>query len=160
MSAAMSLTDELEQRSVDVTTLFRLVDFVCPVCGDERRGAHVDSDDGTTSVECFDCGTEFGVAVLAVPTRAGLAAWRDDAVLRGDTALRCADDDHPCSMLALASCRRLAPELTDAGKGRLLAEMARTAGGVTTRAQRAVLLELGVALGLSAPAINGLLAVL
>jgi transcription elongation factor Elf1 len=163
MSAAMSLEelyDEAVARSLRTTVLFRLVDFVCPDCGDERSGAHVDGDDGITYVECSTCHHDFDVSVLRVPTQARLDAWRADAVLHGTTALQCADGVHRCSYLALASCRRLAPELTSIGKTRLLDELVRAIDGEPNQAQRGILVELGVALGLPAPVINGYLALL
>jgi hypothetical protein len=163
MSAAFSLEEPFEEtavRTVRTTVLFRMVEFVCPHCGEERSGAHVDGDDGVTYVECFECAREFDNSVLRVPTRARLAAWRDDAVLHGTTALECADGIHRCSFLAEASCRRLAPELTPIGKTRLLDELVRAIGGEPTDAQRRVLVELGAALGLTAPMINGYLALL
>lgn len=161
MSAAFSLEEPFEEAAVHTlrtTVLFRLVDFVCPHCGDERSGAHVDGDDGVTYVECCECRREFDVTVLRVPTQARLDAWRDDAVLHGTTALQCADGVHRCSYLAEASCRRLATELTPIGKTRLLDEIARSIPGDLTSAHRNVLAELGVALGLTAPVINGFLA--
>ena len=85
-------------------------------------------------------------------------AWRADAVLHGATALHCADGEHDCSFLALASCRRLAPELTAVGKTRLLDEIVRSADTELGQAHRAVLVELGVALGLPAVVINGYVA--
>lgn len=156
MSAVMSLMEP--SRVLPTTTLFRLVDFVCPRCGDERTGAHVDGDDGVTYVECDDCGGELDSSVLRTPTRARLAGWRDDAVLHGNTALQCADGVHGCSYLALASCRRLAPEMTVFGTSRLLRELIGSVGGRLTPAQRGVAVELGVALGLPAPAINATIA--
>ena len=123
MSAAMSLEEEYGEpvaQTLRTTVLFRLLDFVCPHCGDERSGAHVDGDDGVTFVECCDCHGEFDVSVLRIPTRARLEAWRADAVLHGTTALQCADGVHHFSCLAEASCRRLASELTPIGKTRLL----------------------------------------
>ena len=161
MSAAMSLEEQYGEpvvHTLRTTVLFRLVDFVCPHCGDERSGAHVDGDDGVTFVECCDCHREFDVAVLRVPTQARLEAWRADAVLHGTTALQCADGVHRCSYLAEASCRRLASELTPIGKTRLLDQLVRSIGGEFTDAHRTVLVELGVALGLTAPMINGYLA--
>ena len=163
MSAAFSLEEPFEgavAHTVRSTILFRLVEFVCPRCGDERTGAHVDGDDGVTYVECCECRHEFDHTVLRVPTRARLERWRDDAVLHGTTALQCADGVHGCSYLAEASCRRLAAELTPIGKTRLLDELVRAVGGEPTPAQRAVLVELGVALGLTAPVINAYLALI
>lgn len=156
MSVAMSVED-VGRQLVQTTMLVRLVEFVCPRCGDERHGAHVD-DDGVTYVECDVCEGQFDTSVLRVPTRARLATWRDDARLHGDTALRCADGVHGCSYLALASCRRLASEMTPFGKTRLLDELVRSVDDDLTAAQRGIVVELGVALGLPAPAINGLLA--
>ena len=161
MSAAMSLEEhygEPEVHPLRTTVLFRLVEFVCPHYGDERSGAHIDGDDGVTFVECCDCHREFDASVLRVPTRARLEAWRADAVLHGTTALQCADGVHRCSYLAEASCRRLAAELTPIGKTRLLDQLVRSIGGELTDAHRTVLVELGVALGLTAPMINGYLA--
>lgn len=163
MSAVMSLDDFFEQPAIrrpDATVLFRLLDFVCPRCGDERQGALVDGDDGTAYVECSSCHHDFDVSVLSVPTRARLDAWRADALLHATTALQCADGVHRCSCLALASCRRLAPEMSPIGKIRLLDEVARTVGDEPGPAQRSVLVELGAALGLPAGAINGFLALL
>lgn len=163
MSAAMSLEEQYDEavaRSLRTTVLFSLVEFVCPQCGDERSGAHVDGNDGVTYLECCECHHEFDVSVLRVPTQARLETWRDDAVLHATTALQCADGVHGCSYLALASCRRLAPELTPIGKTRLLDEILRSVGGEAATAQRAILVELGVALGLSAPLINGYLALI
>lgn len=145
-------------RTLRTTVLFRLVDFVCPRCGDERTGAHVDGDDGVTYVECCECRGEFDVSVLRVPTQARLDAWRSDAVLHGTTALHCADGTQRCSFLAEASCRRLSPELTPVGKTRLLDDIARSVTGELSAAHRGVIVELGVALGLPAAAINGYLA--
>jgi transcription elongation factor Elf1 len=161
MSAAMSLEEHFEQpvfHTVNTTVLFRRVEFVCPHCGDERPGALVDGDDGTAYVECCSCHHEFDGSVLRVPTRARLDAWRADAVLHGTTALQCADGVHRCSCLALASCRRLAPELSPIGKTRLLDELVRSVDGELTTAHRGVVLELGIALVLPAPVINGYLA--
>jgi len=141
-----------------MTTLFRLVEFVCPRCGDERTGAHVDGDDGETYVACDECGSELDPSVLRVPTRARLATWRDDAVLHGTTALQCADGVHNCSYLALASCRRLDPEMTVFGKSRLLRELIAAVGGQLTAAQHAIAVELGVALGMPAAAVNATIA--
>lgn len=163
MSAATSLDDFFEQPAIrrpDATVLFSLVDFVCPRCGDERRGALVDGDDGTAYVECSACHDEFDVSVLSVPTRARLDAWRADAVLHASTAMQCADGVHRCSCLALASCRRLAPEMSAIGKMRLLDEVVRNVGDELGPAQRSVLVELGAALGLPAAAINGFVALL
>lgn len=161
MSAAMSLEEQYEDavaRVTRTTVLFRLVDLVCPHCGDERQGAHVDGDDGVTYVECCTCHHEFDVSVLRVPTQARLDAWRADAVLHGTTALHCADGVHRCSYLALASCRRLAPELSPIGKTRLLDEIVHSADIDLDGAHRGVLVELGVALGLPASVINGYVA--
>ena len=161
MSAAMSLEEQFEQpvaHTVNTTVLFRHVEFVCPHCGDERPGALVDGTDGTAYVECCACHHELDVSVLRVPTRARLETWRADAVLHGTTAMQCADGVHGCSCLALASCRRLAPELSPIGKTRLLDEIVRSYAGEVTTAHRSVLLELGIALGLPAPVINGYLA--
>jgi transcription elongation factor Elf1 len=160
MSAAMTLTDELESPAARTTMLFRFVEFVCPVCGDERGGVHVDGDDGVTFVECGVCNVEHPVSVLAVPTQAKLDEWRADAVHRGNVAVRSADGVHGCSLLAIASCRRLADELTGPGKLRLLDEIARSVGGDLHQAQRGVLAELGAALGLPAGAINATLALI
>jgi hypothetical protein len=159
MSAAMSLHDEITG-SASATTLFRLVEFVCPRCGDERHGVHLDGDDGGTHVQCDECRHEHPASVLAVPTRARLDAWRADAVHRGNVAMRSADGIHGCSYLAIASCRRLRDDLTGPGKLRLLDEIARSVGSDLHPAQRAVLAELGAALGLSAGAINAALALL
>lgn len=161
MSAVMSLEEQYDEavaRTVRTTVLFRLVDFVCPDCGEERTGAHVDGDDGVTYVECCTCHHELDVAVLRVPTQARLDGWRADAVLHGTTALQCADGTHRCSYLAEASCRRLAADLTPIGKTRLLDELVRSIDGDVTDAHRGVLVELGVALGLPAPVINAYLA--
>lgn len=162
MSAAFSLEEPFEEivvPTLHTTVLFRAVDFVCPHCGDERVGAHVDGDDGITYVECFDCKREFDVSVLRVPTQSRIDAWRADAVLHGTTALQCADGVHRCSYLAEASFRRLAPELTPVGKTRLLVELARSIDGELTDAHRGVLVELGVALGLTAPVVNATVAI-
>ena len=161
MSAALSLEEQFEESVVPTlrsTLLFRFVDFVCPHCGDERSGAHVDGDDGTTYVECGECRREFDVSVLRVPTQARLDTWRADAVLHGSTALQCADGVHRCPYLAEASCRRLGPELTLIGKTRLLDELVRSVDGDLTNAHRVVLVELGVALGIDAASIKGWLA--
>lgn len=158
MSAVMSLSQPFEGRVAPITTLFRLVEFVCPRCGDERSGAHVDGDDGETYVACDDCGSDLDPSVLRVPTRARLATWRDDAALHGATALQSADGIHGCSYLALASCRRLAPEMTPFGKSRLLRELIASVGGRPTPAQQAIAVELGVALGLPAAAVNATIA--
>jgi transcription elongation factor Elf1 len=158
MSAVSNLDEFAERRIPPATMLFRLVDFVCPRCGDERTGAHVDGDDGTSYVECDVCRNEFDPSVLRIPTQAVLEIWRDDAVLHGNTALRCADGIHGCSYLALASCRRLAPEMTVFGKTRLLTELIDSVGGELTPAQRSIAVELGVALGLPAAAINATVA--
>jgi hypothetical protein len=139
-------------------TLFRLVDFVCPRCGEERRGSHVDADDGSTFVECHSCESMFDAAVLRVPTMRHLEAWRADAALHGDTALRSADGIHGCSYLALASCRRLRSELTPFGKMRLLSEIVGSAGGRLHDAQRVIVAELGAALGVQPAAVSALLA--
>ncbi len=160
MSAAMTLHDDIGTSVARTTVLFRFVEFVCPHCGDECGGVHVDGDDGVTFVECGVCHQEHPVAVLAVPTRARLEEWRADAVHRGNVALRSADGIHGCSYLALASCRRLAAELTPAGKLRLIDEIARSVSGDLHPAQRNVLAELGVALGLPAGAINAALALI
>ncbi len=160
MSAAMTLTDELDAPVARTTTLFRFVEFVCPHCGVERGGVHVDGDDGVTFVECGVCHHEHSVGVLAVPTQARLEQWRSDAVHRGNVALRSADGVHGCSLLAIASCRRLADELTAPGKLRLLDEIARSVGDELHPVQQAALVELGVALGLPAAAINAMLALL
>lgn len=159
MSAAMSLHDEITP-TLSTTVLFRLVEFVCPHCGDECQGIHVDGDDGTAHVQCDVCRHEHPVSVLAVPTQARLDAWRADAVHRGNVALRSADGVHGCSYLALASCRRLRDDLTGPGKVRLLDEIARSIGHDLYPAQRSALAELGVALGLPAGAINATLALL
>lgn len=161
MSAVMSLEEQYDEavaRTVRTTVLFRLVDFVCPDCGDERTGAHVDGDDGVTYVQCCTCHHELDVDVLRVPTQARLDSWRADALLHGTTALQCADGTHRCSYLAEASCRRLAADLTPVGKTRLLDELVRSIGDDLTDAHRGVLVELGVALGLPAPVINAYLA--
>lgn len=161
MSAAVSLEEHDSEpvlHALRTTVLFRLVEFVCPHCGDERSGAHVDGDDGVTFVECYGCHGEFDASVLRVPTRARLETWRADAVLHGTTALQCADGLHRCSYLAEASCRRLAAELTPVGKTRLLDQLVRSIDGEITDGHRSVLVELGVALGLTAPVINGYLA--
>ncbi|HSJ91449.1 MAG TPA: hypothetical protein VK917_05240 [Ilumatobacter sp.] len=167
MSAAVNLEEYFDQDfdeavvpTFRTTVLFHLLDFVCPHCGDERRGAHIDGDDGVTYVECGTCHLEFDLSVLRVPTQARLDAWRADAVLHGTTALHCADGVHQCSYLALASCRRLASELTTVGKTRLLNELVGSVGGELDRPQQQVLVELGAALGLPAPVINGYLALL
>lgn len=157
MSAVTRLSGPIAEPTAPTTTLFRLVEFVCPRCGDERTGAHVDGALGTY-VECDECGSELDSSVLRIPTRAVIATWRDDAVLHGNTALLCADGIHGCSYLALASCRRLAPEMTGFGKTRLLTQLIGSVGSELTPAQRGIAVELGVALGLPATAINATIA--
>lgn len=158
MSAVMSLGEQSSGRGTPATTLFRLVEFVCPRCGDERSGAHVDGDDGSTYVACDRCGAEHDPSVLRVPTNAKLETWRSDAELHGATALQSADGIHGCSYLALASCRRLAPEMTRFGKGRLLRQLLSSVGGRLTPAQHDIAVELGAALGLPPAAVNATIA--
>lgn len=168
MSAATSLHDGLGHHGlghaglepVRVTTLFTPVEVVCPHCGDERSATLVDSDDGVAFILCDGCDRELDVALLSIPTAARLERWRGDAVVHGTTAVQCADGIHGCSYLAVASFRRLADDLSGPGKLRLLDEVARSEQGDLSTAQRGVLLELGVALGLGAASINAFLALL
>lgn len=158
MSALTSIQAPIARPTVSTTMLLTLVQLVCPHCAEQTTGALVDCDDGVAYVQCNSCDRELDVAVLAVPTQTKVDGWRADALLHGVTALQCADGVHGCSYLATASCRRLARELTPLGKLRLLGEIGREAGESCTPAQRTVLLELGVALGLDSGTLNGFLA--
>lgn len=159
MSAAISLHDEITPPA-RTTTLFRLVEFVCPRCGDERQGIHLDGDDGVTHVQCAECRHQHSAAVLAVPTRSRLEEWRADALHRGHAALLSADADEGCPFLTTAAFRRLADDLTGPGKLRLLDDVARSVGHDLGPAQRRVFAELGAALALPAGAINAALSLL
>jgi hypothetical protein len=107
---------------------------------------------GRTSALDFSIGEPVGLAAVAAMTAGGHEY--DLTQLRHDVAN--IDDDQ-----ARASLRRLSAELTPYGKQGYLHRMAAIAladGEMSNREQMA-LIDLGVALGMSAPHINGVLAV-
>ena len=157
----MSATTNLDRHRPAVvresgTTVARAVRFVCPVCGDDRDGLHV-QDAAASWVQCNTCSYRCDPGVLQIPTEAMLATWHAQALRHGQTALRCADGTPSCSYLAIVWCRRLAPELSLWGKTAFLDSVARPLAGDLTPEQRDVLVHLGVALRMPATAINRLL---
>lgn len=158
MSATIDLDDELSPRTDRVAyrgrVVVREVEFVCPLCAEDRPGRHVDHPDGDAWVECADCGYRCGPEVLEIPTEATLLEWHGQALRHGQAALRCADGSPSCSYLAIVWCRRLAPELSPWGKAAFLDAVTRPLAGTLTRHQREVVLELGIALQMPATAIN------
>lgn len=158
MSATMDLDDDLSHhRSTAVAAGTRRVSFVCPFCGDDRAGAHVVDPSGAEWVDCDECSYRCDAGVLDIPTEATLAEWHSHAVRHARTALRCADGTPACSYLAIVWCRRLAPELSPWGKASFLETVTRPLAGALTREQRAVVLQLGIALHMPPSAINRLL---
>lgn len=155
MSATMNLDDDLAPSQRPIT---RPVSFVCPLCGDDRDGHHVEHPDGAAWVECDECSYRCDPGVLDIPTAAVLAGWHAQALRHGQTALRCADGSLACSYLAIVWCRRLAPELSAWGKAAFLDTVVRPLGGELDRAQREVVLQLGIALQMAPDAINRVLA--
>ena len=102
----------------------------------------------------FDFNIDASVVSFAIAVMAADGHAYDEKQLRDDVA-RFDDDD------ARASLRRLAAELTQQGKQGFLHRMAAVAladGSINAREHRA-LAEIGGALGMSAPHINGILAV-
>lgn len=158
MSATTNLDTELAARdsTADAAspTIVRDVQFVCPSCGDDRAGRHVEPPTGDAWVECDHCNYRCDPGVLEIPTEATLSEWHAQALRHGQAALRCADGSPTCSYLAIVWCRRLAPELSSWGKAAFLDEVTRPLEGLFTREQREVVLELGIALQMSPTAIN------
>ncbi len=196
---------EIRRRSV------RHTDFVCPRCGVDRVGDHVEPQRWfavarvaviplatlPTEIVCKTCGYCNDIGVLDVPTTAQLTEFLEMAV-RSSIAvvLRAGWTDgehraipHDASRTALsilaaeghmydeqrliddmtylddhdarASLARLAAELTPHGKQGFLHRMASIAGaeGSIDERRRQALIDIGVSLGMSAPHINGVLAV-
>ena len=139
------------------TTVAHAVQFVCPSCGEDRDGLHLRRPDGTSWVQCNTCSYRCGPGVLEIPTQAVLEEWHTQALRHGQTALHCADGTPSCSYLAIVWCRRLAPELSLWGKTAFLDAVTRPFVGTLTRAQRAVVVELGAALQMPATTINRVL---
>jgi hypothetical protein len=154
----MSATINIQEPVRTETTVINAVRFVCPRCGDDRDGIHAHGVAGDTWVECHDCAYRCDSGVLGIPTETTLNEWYSQAMRHGRTAIRCADGTPACSYLAIVWCRRLAPELTMAGKLAYLNRVARPLAGTLTDNQRSVLLQLGVALKLPAPHLNAALA--
>lgn len=158
MSATTNLDTDLTDReaAADPTapTIVRDVQFVCPSCGDDRQGRHVEPPAGDAWVECDHCNYRCDPGVLEIPTEATLTAWHAQALRHAQAALRCADGSPTCSYLAIVWCRRLAPELSPWGKAAFLDDVTRPLDGQLTREQREVVLALGVALQMSPTAIN------
>ena len=154
MSTTIDLSDDL---SPNGTPIVRCVQFVCPLCGDDRDGLHVREPEGSAWVECGDCSYRCDPGVLQIPTEAMLAEWHTQALRHGQAALRCADGTTSCSYLAIVWCRRLAPELSPWGKSAFLHNVARPLAGDLNRDQREVVLQLGVALQMPPAAINAVL---
>ena len=158
MSATMNLDDELSPgtRTTGSATV-RSVRFVCPLCGEDRDGTHVEDPAGSEWVQCDECSYRCDAGVLEIPTEAMLTEWHAQALRHGQTALRCADGTPACSYLAIVWCRRLAPELSLWGKVSFLDTVFRPLAGGLTREQREVVLQLGVALQMPPSAINHVL---
>jgi hypothetical protein len=159
MSAAVSLSEELDRDVVRTTVLLRTVTFVCPHCGGERLGTLVDGDDGTAHVECHTCTRIHLPKILDVPPQCSVDHAREMAVWHGRAALRNAEASRGCTSLAYACFRRLRPELTTMGKARLVNQLLDELGGSPSPAQRSMLTQLCGAMGLSAAQVCGLIAV-
>ena len=153
----MSATIDILAERHDRPAVLRSVEFVCPLCGEDRSGTHVADADGAEWVECDTCSYRCDVGVLEIPTQAVLSSWYAQALRHGREALRCADGSAAGSYLAIVWCRRLAPELSAWGKSAFLDAVARPLAGTLTPAQRQVMVDLGIALQMSAAAINGVL---
>lgn len=161
----MSATTNLDRHAIRAASdsrpdgappVVRPVRFVCPSCATDRDGAHVHDSSGTW-VECHACAYRCDPGVLDIPTEAVLAEWYAQARRHARTAMHCADGTQTCAVLAAVWCRRLAPELTLWGKTAFLDTVAQPFAGELDRDRREVLVELGVALGMPATAINRVL---
>lgn len=159
MSAAVSLSEELDRDVVRTTVLLRTVTVVCPHCGRERTGTLVDGDDGTAHVECHSCHRIHRPDVLDIPPQCAIDHAREMAIWHGRAALRGAEASRGCTSLAYACFRRLRPELTTIGKARLVNQLLDELDGAPTAAQRSMLVQLCGAMGLSAAQVCGLIAV-
>lgn len=158
MSATMDLRDDRHPTAPAAgSAVVRVVQFACPLCGEDRSGHHVVEPSGSAWVECDECGYRCDPGVLEIPTQAMLAEWHAQALRHGQAAIRCADGTPACSYLAIVWCRRLAPELAPWGKAAFLDRVARPIAGRLDRHQREVVLQLGVALQMSPAAINRVL---
>lgn len=157
MSATIDLEDDLSPTVGNATAVVRGVQFVCPLCGEDRDGLHIQASSGTGWVQCDECGYRCDPGVLEIPTEKTLAEWHAQALRHGQAALHCADGTPACSYLAIVWCRRLAPELSPWGKLAFLDSVTRPLAGSLRRDQREVVLQLGVALQMSPTAINRVL---
>lgn len=153
----MSATIDILADRHDRPAVLRAVEFVCPLCGDDRSGTHVTDATGTDWVECDTCSYRCDAGVLEIPTQAMLASWYAQALRHGREALRCADWTPAGSYLATVWCRRLAPELSPWGKTAFLDAVARPLTGSLTPAHRQVIIDLGIALQMPAATINDVL---
>lgn len=138
-----------------VDRILREVRFACARCGNERPGSVVGTPGIDLTVICRTCGRQSDEGVLDVPTESLLASWRAQALQHARSALRSAARGETCSLLALVWCRRLAPELTPWGKVAFLDATVRHLDRPLTCDHRRVLVEIGVALQMTAPAVNG-----
>ena len=152
-------TERTRPRAGSPTTIGRPVELACPLCGQDRTGRHVRPTDAAADawVECDECGYRCDVGVLDIPTESALAGMRAQAIRHAAAALRSADGTPSGSYLAVVWCRRLAPELSHWGKRSFLDGIVGPMGRPLTLAQRAVVVDLGVALRLDAAAINACL---
>lgn len=181
-------------------------DFVCPRCGVDRVGNHVEPQRWFVvagvaviplatlpgEVVCETCGHTADVSVLDVPTTAQLAELLEMAVRSSIAVILrsvfdgdrigagashvarsiMAAEGHVCDEAQLirdmtdldvnharASLSRLIAELTPHGKQAFLHRIASIAlaDGPMNEPQRQVLQEIGVALGMSAPNVNGVI---
>lgn len=157
MSATIKLDDDLSPTpSATGAAAVRSVRFACPLCAADRDGLHIDAN-GSAWVQCDECSYRCDPGVLQIPTEAMLAEWHAQALRHSQAALRCADGTPSCAYLATVWCRRLAPELSPWGKTAFLDDVARPLAGTLNRDQREVVLQVGVALQMSATAINRIL---
>ena len=155
MSATMNLDDTCSSNMTGAgSAAVRGVQFVCPLCGEDRDGSHVEDPAGPAWVQCHECSYRCDPGVLEIPTEAMLAEWHAQALRHGQTALRCADGTPACSYLAIVWCRRLAPELSLWGKTSFLDSVTRPLAGALTREQREVVVQFGVALRMPPASIN------
>lgn len=131
----------------------RDVRFICPACGDERPGGVYTDPDGGIRVDCEGCTRSFDTGVLDIPTVATLGQWYTAAIRHARSILR-ETPGRERSDLAIAWCRRLAPELSRSGKVMFLDALSSPLQGRITDAHRRTLVDLGAALGMSTADLN------